>query len=209
MRSLLVQASSTEKAITKAWADAGMPTEFTIKILDFGQKGFFGITRKPSIVSILYAPQKQTSLSKKQPTRGSVSPADSRRRTDSRRPTRTEKPRIPRQQPHPSREKGPERQQTTKPREQKERLFWSDTLIYDITSWLTEILKGMEVESTFKVKEYKKALNITFDKRVLATSDDERLLFSGLSYLLIQFLKKKHKKKYQGYKLILSSKQPQ
>ena len=63
MRSLLVQASSVEKAVEKAWADAGMPTNFTIKILDFGEKGFLGMVKKNAIISILYEPKNQTSTS--------------------------------------------------------------------------------------------------------------------------------------------------
>ena len=46
MRSLLVQASSVEKAVEKAWSSAGMPTEFTIKILEFGEKSFFGFEKR-------------------------------------------------------------------------------------------------------------------------------------------------------------------
>jgi spoIIIJ-associated protein len=191
MRSLLVQASSVEKAVEKAWTDAGMPTEFNIKILDFGQKGFLGITKKPAIISITFEPKKQTAISRAITTK-SVKPKPKPKQSPQKK-----------EQTHPAYIPKSERPKGEHP---VVRTFWTDSLIYDITSWLTEMTKTMKLTYSFKVQTQKKILTITFDKEVLATTEDERLLFSGLSYLLIQFLKKKHKKKYQGYKIMLTSK---
>jgi len=189
MRSLLVQASSVEKAVEKAWADAGMPTEFTIKILEFGEKGFFGITKKAAIVSILYPPQKQTALAKKQgkPVRQA-------------RPTRRPGQRIDR--PAPIRSMAP--QENTAPPVQK--IFWTEPMLADITTWLKELTKNMQIDTPFTMQSNRKMAKVIFDGYVLETQEEERLLFSGFSYLLMQFLKKTNKKKYQGYQLILTSK---
>jgi predicted RNA-binding protein Jag len=190
MRSLLVQASSVEKAFEKAWVDAGMPTEFTIKVLDFGQKGFLGITKKPAIVSIIYQPRKQTAVSSKRQEHIKI--------TQKRRPEQPKRI-IPKERPREIRKEPFVKKQFT------ERHFWSDMLVHDITNWLTDILKKINLQPGFKANVNLKALTITFDRDVLKTKEEERLLFSSLSYLLIQFLKKKHKKKYQGYQLIITS----
>ena len=62
MKSMLHEASSIINAIEKAWTESGKPSEFTIKILEEGQKGFLGFTKRPAIVSITFnavkAPEK-------------------------------------------------------------------------------------------------------------------------------------------------------
>jgi len=190
MRSLLVQASCVERAVEKAWAHAGMPTEFTIKIHDFGKKGFFGLTKKQAIISIIYEPQKQTAISKApKPQQYKAVPPKDKRQTQP--PRRQEKKEAPKQEP--------------KKIIPKERLFWTDTLINDVSTWLRDITKAMGITSSFQIKSDRKALSFIFPHNVLPSHEEERYLFSGLSYLLIQFLKKKHKKKYQGYKLILTA----
>lgn len=187
MRSLLIQAASVEKAFEKGWLDAGMPTQFTIKVLDFGEKGFFGITtKKPAIISIMYEPRNQTSL-------GKVRKPKPKQQQRLKQPRKIEKKQI-KKQPQPSK---------------KEVIFWTIPMINDMTAWLQEIIKLLGFSETFKTSTTKKALTITFNKALTENKDDERLLFSSLSYLLINFMKKKQKKKLQGYQIILTSKKPQ
>jgi len=171
MRSLLIQASSVEKAVEKAWTSAGMPTEFTIKVLDFGEKGFLGITKKAAIVSIIYEPKKQTAVSQQKPQK-------------------------------------PQRVQKKYPKKdiKQERRFWSKQMIDDITSWIKDVSHIMGITKSINVQVHKKILTLTFNDFVMSSQDEERLLFSGISYLAMQFLKKKHKKKYLGYQLIFASK---
>jgi predicted RNA-binding protein Jag len=233
MRSFLVQASSVEKAIEKGWTEAGSPTEFTVKIHEFGEKGFLGITKKQAIISIIYEPQKQTTLAAQpsQQQKPQPRPYDG----ESRRPY----PQQPKR--HPQRGQGaqfshkqhPEQRQTptnvspthvsttpvsttqvsttqvsTTPSAmpQGEIVFWSDAFINDVSEWLTDLVKIMNFSVSFNVKVNKKNLSLIFNRNLLENKDEERLLFSGLSYLLVQSLKKKYKKKFQGYRLILSSK---
>lgn len=56
MKSLLHEGSSIIKAVEAAWASAGMPQEFSIKVLEAGEKNFFGMTKRPAVVSIMYDP---------------------------------------------------------------------------------------------------------------------------------------------------------
>lgn len=243
MRSFLVQASSVEKAIEKGWAEAGAPTEFTVKIHDFGEKGFFGITKKQAIISIIYEPQKQTGLASSQqqssqPQQQRPQPiqrnydGDTRRhpqhtKRQPHRPTHQHAPQTQASQTHVSQtqvsqthasqpqtshiESQTQVSQTqvsqAQVSQQQEILFWNDALVKDVSEWLTDLVKIMNFQVPFNVKINKKNLSFIFDRNVLESRDEERLLFSGLSYLLVQSLKKKYKKKFQGYRLIITSKE--
>lgn len=238
MRSLLIQASSVEKAVEKAWASAGMPTEFNIKILDFGEKGFLGITKKQAIISIIYEPQKQTSISTKQSSRvhkqskkTAKKPKPQRKQQYENRQQQQGKkdfsqntkknPKQPQvKQKFKSAPEKPVAKKATpsatnpikgKSPSMKEKNgspavnIWTDPMIDEVTSWLKKLATSIKIPTTFKAQVNKKALKINFDGNVAETKEGERHLFSSLSFLLLQFMKKKHKKKYPGYQIILTS----
>ena len=54
MKSVLHEASSILKAIEKAWEASGKPSEFSVKILEEGERKFFFFSNKPAIVSIAF-----------------------------------------------------------------------------------------------------------------------------------------------------------
>lgn len=54
MRSIVQEAASIQRAIDQAWNNAGKPLQFTITILDEGERNFFGISKRPARVSIMY-----------------------------------------------------------------------------------------------------------------------------------------------------------
>src|SRR4051812_2278885 len=56
MKSLIQEAPSIIKAIQQAWEMAGNPVEFSIKILEHGEKNFLGMTRKPAVISFFFEP---------------------------------------------------------------------------------------------------------------------------------------------------------
>ena len=198
MRSILQQGSSVEKAIEKAWIKAGTPTEFSIQILEFGKKGFLGITKKQAIVSITYNQRRQTTVAKPQTRRQSAPKS-----TPSK--PRYQKP-IERKAP-PKKIMPEKKVQQDKP-PLAERNFWEEAYVNDIATWLKELIKIMGLPSSFKTLVNKKNLTISFETGVLEREGDERFLFSGLSYLLIQYLKKKYRKKFQGFRLLITSKRP-
>ena len=84
--------------------------------------------------------------------------------------------------------------------------MWTPEWSGDIVGWLTEILTVMGVKSTFATKIDKKTLCIMFDVQVLDSAEDERALFISFSYLMIQFLKKKYKRKLRGFHILIQSK---
>ena len=190
MKSLLQEAPSISKAIEKAWVSAGNPTEFTIKILDTGEKNFFGMAKQPAIVSIIYNLPKQPKLPQRQKVEHKKYHQKLTPKTH--KETKTE---FTNSKP-------------VEPSKKREYSSWKDEFIQDITLWIKEIKTIINIPLSFNTKIEKKTLTIIFANPVLAGIDEERLLFSGLSYLLIQFLKKKHRKKLLGYRLIITSKQP-
>ena len=54
MKSLVEEASSISKAIEKAWARAGKPHSFSVKIYEEPQSGFLGFNSKPAKIGIFF-----------------------------------------------------------------------------------------------------------------------------------------------------------
>jgi predicted RNA-binding protein Jag len=54
MKSLVEEASSITKAIEKAWARAGKPESFSVKIFESPEVGFLGFTKKSAKVGIFF-----------------------------------------------------------------------------------------------------------------------------------------------------------
>jgi len=52
MKSIIQEASSIEKAIKQGIEKAGNPRDFAVKVLEYPEKNFFGITTKPAKVAI-------------------------------------------------------------------------------------------------------------------------------------------------------------
>lgn len=90
MKSLLQEASSVEKAVALAWEAAGCPKEFTVKVLEKGERGFLGFSKKPAVVSIVYKPLVKPSSTSTSTTRRPLSPrSTSPKRETTRRETGT------------------------------------------------------------------------------------------------------------------------
>ncbi len=209
MKSVIAQASSISAAIKQAWTDAGMPTEFTVKVLDFGEKNFLGFQKRPAVVSVLYVAYKQSAPSKADKVKQVAAkprPQQNARQKTTSAPSRTSSTRTRPDRARLDRNR-PDRTQSVKENTpQEEREFWAEPLQNDLTAWLKELTSSMKITIPFKTDVEKKTLTVTFEQNLMEAREDERYLFSGLSFLLIQFLKKKHKKKFQGYRLLIASK---
>ena len=212
MKSMLHEASTVIKAVEKAWVESGKPREFTVTVLEAGEKNFLGFTKRPAVVSISYEPQRAGARPQagrdmggrqkpgvrvgnerrfENPTR---SGSDQNRQRVVVRDLAQEKSAV--QQP----------QQQQPVQQQQEIDQWTAELSNDIRGWLSELVTLLECNVPFTYKFDKRVLTITFEKNVLPTSEDERLLFGSFAYVLMQLLKKKHKKKFRGYHLVLTSK---
>ena len=228
MKSMLHEGASIVKAIEKAWKESGKPSEFTVNILEVGEKNFLGLTKRPAVVSITYDPRKsargpEKQLLSHQGYRGRPAPAPQRGRVEQRGDQRGEQ----RQRREGDRAQGqrqqypPAQQQQQRPvREQQQPIvreprqdrifepavFWTPEQVADVKSWLKEFLPLLSINVSFEATVDNKMLRIIFAQKLFDSRDDERQLFGGLSYLLIQFLKKKHKQKLRGYHLVINSK---
>ncbi len=201
MKSMLHEAATVAKAIEKAWTDSGKPSEFTIKIHEIGEKNFLGFNKRPAIVSIIYDPrssQVTPSGEKKviQPPQRQerYQQQGPRERVDQRRKQQT----FEKRQPVVTRPV----QEILPPQVEA----WTSDLVTDIEQWLKEITGLLDIHVAYTSNVDRRALFIMFERGIFPTVDEDRQLFASLSHLLVQFLKKKHKKKLRGYHLVLSAK---
>lgn len=233
MKSMLHEASSVTKAIEKAWADAGKPTEFAIKVLESGEKNFLGLSKRPAIVSITYEPRKQgggqqgSSRSQERsrggvylrPTSGGQSqPKQAHTQSNTQlkdKPLQRQLPNKkndtpvvqPKPAPMPMRPIQPQQQkpvkEVAKTLEQPELLVWQDEWVAFVAKDLKELLALWGSASAFSTKIDKKNLTITLEEHLHADAMEERNVFMAFSYVLVQFLKRNYKKKFRGFQLIL------
>lgn len=203
MKSLLQEATSIQKAVEKAWVEAGKPAQFTINILEKGEKNILGMTKLPAVVSIsfeLEAPKR--SFERNKPRKPEIQRQRQQR-------SREHQPQEPRQSHQPTPKNQPPKPKNIQ-QEQKQDLpkpSWNKNLIQEISDGIKEILSKISLNASFDIKANNKALTVKFQGKVLEKADDERALFASLSYLLLQFLKKKHKRKFAGFRLIITSEQ--
>jgi predicted RNA-binding protein Jag len=201
MKSMLHEAATVAKAIEKAWTESGKPSEFTIKIHEMGEKNFLGFNKRPAIVSIIYDPRSQIAPS------GDKKVIQPQQRQE-------------RYQQQGQRERGDQRRKQQQPADKRQPMVtrpvqeilpppveaWTQELVTDIEQGLKEIMAIMDIRIPYATRVDRRALYIIFERGIFPTVDEDRQLFAGLSHLLVQFLKKKHKKKLRGYHLVLSAK---
>jgi predicted RNA-binding protein Jag len=219
MKSMLQEASSVLKAVEKAWNEAGNPQEFTIKILEKGEKGFLGLSGgRPAVVSITYQPirdirkprefvqkdafqkDKRYQQQPKPVTQVAKKPSGI---LDSLFGKKVEKPQ---QQQRPQQQKIVQ-PSSGQPAGQSKRMdAWRKEFVDNVSIWLKEMMQIMGVDVTINFKHDQRILNVFIDKRVFKDSEEEKLFFISLSHLLMQFLKRKYKKKFANYYLIIHSK---
>ncbi len=234
MKSMLHEASSVAKAIEKAWVESGKPGEFTINILELGEKNFFGFTKRPAIVSISYDPKKLNERQEREQRK--VTQQKRNERSDDRKQNRqypdlnataskdsrqqTKNQRSAQQPARPVQKDGERGANQLVQRQERAQVdainarhdrgagqgdFWTQELVDQITPWLNELCTLMEVSTDFVTKIDKKILYIGFQERVFKL-EDERAISMSLAYLLMQFLKKTHKKKFHNYHIVISFK---
>lgn len=91
----------------------------------------------------------------------------------------------------------------------KPRGYWNQSLVNTITTWLKEIAIIMGIPSEFSYTIDNKRLTIAFAQPPLNGAADEPLLLSSISKLLLQALQKQHKRKFNGYSLMITTKKQQ
>ncbi|MFH1643794.1 MAG: Jag N-terminal domain-containing protein [bacterium] len=199
--SVFGEGSNILDAIKKAWEKAGQPDNFTVKIITFGKKGFLGFWAKPAVVSLFCKLKKDY--------KNLVSPREIRKdnkQEDTKKTAYTQifKKGVDDVKSSPASISKKLSQGELASRKTKD-LFWNDELIQEISQYCKQLFNIMEIETPFKVDFNKKILNISLKNSVLTSKEEEKSFYISLSHILMQFLKKDHKKKFEGFHIIINS----
>lgn len=200
MKSLLQEASTIERAIDKAWNEAGKPSEFTVKVHDQGERNFLGMSRRPAIVSIIYKPERVTyqQASRKDDHSSHNDRNNDRGRSNSR-------GNVSRRYEGNDRRGGNSRSQSSSSPSEGWKQEWRDFVIGTVKQLAK--LMNVTVPFTSKVTD-DKVLTISFKEAVLGNEEEQRMLFASLSYLTIQFLKREYKSRFAGFRIVVTGPQP-
>lgn len=232
MKSMLHEASSIISAIEKAWTESGKPSEFTIKILEEGEKGFLGFVKRPAIVSITFNAVKVPEKSKfkereiqqreaqqrrprpdytprpmdknernQQQDRGRVQSADSQEFMRRQQQVAVSKAANSKVEQLKTERKLTQNQGPLSPEESQ---IWISEWVGFVSEGLTDLLKVLPFSSKFGTKIDKKILTVTFDKPFMENEDENRAVAASISYILMQYLKRKYKKKFRGYQILVT-----
>jgi predicted RNA-binding protein Jag len=216
MKSILQDASTVKKAINRGWEEAGQPAEFTIKVLDFGEKNFIGFVRRPAIVSITYRLKRlKGSQERMVRRRGEKSVGTGKGVIGSTKDSYGKQSRMENSVGVKktvgnclSRRVLPLGKVAQADNGQKQNLDsneWRAEYVDFVLTRLKELSTVAGFSESFESKVDKQILTVIFDKNVPVSAEEEKLFYASLSYLLMQFLKKKHRKKFQGLQLIFAN----
>jgi len=205
MKSLLQEANTIERALDKAWNQAGKPKEFTIKILDEGERNFLGLTRRPAIVSIIYKPEKLTATPMvSRNNKEDRSSEKHERRERATQAVRNNQEASRRQDGNGRRYAGTEEQRNAFTRDKNVegwRSEWKDFVLSEIEA----LLGHMGISAKMQAQTSSdKVLTVSFDRAILDNDEDQRMLFATLSYLSIQLLKRNYKSRFVGYRVVVT-----
>ncbi|MBM3893476.1 hypothetical protein FJ365_03710 [Candidatus Dependentiae bacterium] len=98
-----------------------------------------------------------------------------------------------------------QREQNREAREHEDLHAWTPDLITDLQVEVAGLVNAIGIPVPYTVTTDKRNAHIAFNAGILPMVDDERQLFMSMSYLLIQFLKKKHKKKLRGFHITVTT----
>lgn len=84
--------------------------------------------------------------------------------------------------------------------------MWPQEFRDDVKNWLKNLAEKMEINTPFSMRPEGHLLKIEFEKPILEGYNEERMVFSSFAYILMQFLKRKHKKRFKGCRLAIVSK---
>jgi|SRR5579872_578246 len=199
MKSLIEEASSISKAIEKGWIRAGKPRNFSIKIYEEPEKNFFGLTTKSAKVALVFDEKTVTVPAEK----SSNTQHTAQRPEQKRQVQQHQKQQRATTQPK-ERETQVDTQKSKK--EQPRAAEFSDEMKEAVTSWLGDTLRLMDMPSTtFSLHTSDQFVRVLFSTKLVEDSNQEKLLFRSLSYLMIASLRNKFKKSLRGLKLVLAS----
>jgi hypothetical protein len=81
---------------------------------------------------------------------------------------------------------------------------WETFYVESVRAWLKEIIDTIGYDVKFELRIASKTLHIDFDKDFVQDTDLSRSLYASLSFVLLQFLKREHKRRFRGLRITLS-----
>lgn len=233
---MLHEASTIFKAIEEAWNESGKPTEFTINILEAGEKGFLWFNNRPAIVSISYDQKNQQSTPSKEGSKPDKVQHPKKHHEKQQMPAREQgqkshdkkRPQQPQQQqaktqpsqqqqkPKASHNQPHQPQQNDKRQSQPQQQKTANVVESSHHHWSQEYADHIakDLRDLLVILKIDVPFITTQEGRRLhitfeksfLAAPEEKMLFMSLSYLLIQFIKKHYKKKFKGFSLAIRSK---
>ena len=188
MKSIVEEGSSIFNAIEKAWARAGKPQEFTVKVFEQAEKNFFGLTSKPAKIAIFFDEKV-------------VAPASIRP------PKKPTHPEVPKKQPRPGvAEQKPRFAKKEPPKERPRISPWTNEMADTAQAWIKKCLVLLGLPNiAFTTTIIGNNLKVQFNTPVVGDKIKERFLFSSFAHLILETLRNQFKKPFRTLKVILNS----
>lgn len=201
MKSIIEEASSISKAIENGWLKAGKPKEFSVKIFEEPKKNFFGITIKSAKIGIFFSDNKvhqEVKLREKPVIINKQQPKSSVQIT--------EQEQLEQKNSNSNLEKLDKKETKKHISEKTSQSIWTQQMMGTITNWLEQILSDIndkqEDKINFSITQDNFHLKIYFQNPIFLDKTKEKQLFSSLSTLMLQMLKKQYRRPLKGYRII-------
>lgn len=81
---------------------------------------------------------------------------------------------------------------------------WDPGFVDSVITWLKEIMTTMGYTIPFESRVAGKVLHVDFSQDFLNDVELSRSLYASLSFVLLQFLKRDHKRRFRGLRIVLS-----
>jgi len=81
---------------------------------------------------------------------------------------------------------------------------WEDTYVESVRVWLSELISIIGYAVSFNIRVVSKTLHIDFDADFVSDVELSRSLYASLSFMLLQFLKREHKRRFRGLRITLT-----
>jgi len=225
MKSIIEEAPSILKAIEKAWARAGNPVEFSVKIFEDAQKNFFGLTSKNAKVGVFFeiepihientrhgVQSASEELKQRKPSHIQHREPIQNRSTGSVASSRGSEEQVVRSQHRSTNYEAQAPQQQTEGtaapedvQERKKRVAWNDEMLTAVNMWLNDLLKMSNLGShqpTLTVLDNR--LIVLFATPLFEDPAKASDLYRSLSYLLIGMIRSKFKREFRFLKIVLT-----
>ncbi|MCL4229732.1 hypothetical protein KJZ61_03545 [Candidatus Dependentiae bacterium] len=204
MKSIIQEASSIAKAVELAWAKAGKPQQFSIKIFQESEKNFLGMTSKPAKIAFIFN-DTQDSTNK-----------IVKKHIEQSKQLRTSQPQ-PKEFKKQEREKGTQLQElsptpkvSTTPKDQevssKTSTLWITEHSEFVRTWLQDILQSLGYQQVkFSLDTQKQLLKIHFSVPLINDAAKEKHLFRNIAFLMLQSLRREFKRPLRHARVVLLS----